>query len=69
MKAILVKIAAALLGTSWRTSLTGYLGVAVYAVIEAVRAGTVETDKLLLAAVLAVGLRFAKDAGATGAGK
>lgn len=58
-----------LLGTSWRTTLTGYLGAVALGVLPVIQGGTFELKDLLLPAVVAILSRFAKDAGATGPGK
>jgi hypothetical protein len=59
-----------LLGTSWRTTLIGYVGAALIAIVPFFESSGVPNWKdLLIAAVVAVAGRFAKDAKATGEGK
>jgi hypothetical protein len=57
-----------ILGTSWKTTLVGYLGAVAVAILPILQGQGVQWDKVLLAAIIAVVSRFAKDAGATGVG-
>jgi hypothetical protein len=57
-----------ILGTSWKTTLVGYLGAVAVAILPILQGQGIQWDKVLLAAVIAIVSRFAKDAGATGAG-
>lgn len=64
-----MKLFEVIFGTSWRTTITGYLGAAALGIVPVLQTGTFETKDLILPAVIAVCMRFAKDTGATGAGK
>ena len=55
-----------LIGTSWRTTLTGYLGAIALGVLPVIETGTFELRDLVLPAVVALLSRVAKDAGVTG---
>lgn len=58
-----------LLGSSWRTTLIGYVGAALIAILPLLQSGESPGWRdLLIAAVVAVAGRFAKDAKATGEG-
>lgn len=65
----MTKILEIIFGTSWRTTLSGYLGAAAVGVVPVLQTGTFEPKDLILPAVIAICMRFAKDTGQTGAGK
>lgn len=59
-----------ILGTSWRTSLIGYLSAAVIAILPLLQSGeSTGWKELLIAAVVAVAGRIVKDANVSGTGK
>jgi hypothetical protein len=57
-----------ILGTSWKTTLVGYLGAAAVAILPVLQGHGFQWNDLLLPAVIALVARFAKDASATGSG-
>jgi hypothetical protein len=59
-----------ILGKSWRTSLTGYIGAVVLALAPVVQSGQLPSEQqLIMAAVVAALGRCGKDAGVSGAEK
>jgi len=61
-----MQIISRIFGTSWKTSLSGYLGAIAVGVIPVLQTGQVSEEALIMAAAVAVLGRFAKDHNVTG---
>lgn len=60
------KILTIIFGSSYKTSLLGYLGAIVLALEPIIRTGNFEWNDLILPTIIAVTSRAAKDSGKTG---